>query len=221
MSDMLFSSEVETVDTRHLGRLWVADVLDLALSALLGWGALRALEVDRTPVTLVAAGCGVWFFMSALGALSGWSLGRGLVGLRLIREGGAPGLGRGVLRAPLVPVDLLLSLPLQRRPLDRLLGVFPEAVPLEPRAWRGGLGWMGLWLVLGGLAGVFLVKPTRGESLKYLKTLDGWRCCHGQWAPTVDKCAPALARAVSEARSGHARAQAVVADCPKAAEVLR
>jgi len=217
MSDALFSSEVETPDTRHVGRLWFADLLDLSLSAFVGWGLLRALDVERSRGALIAAGFGVWVVMSVLGALKGWTLGRGVVGLRLVRETGAPGPARGVARSVLVPVDMLLSIPLQRRPLDRLLGVYPEAVPLELKAWRGGLGWMGLWLGLGVASVWFGVVPTRSEALKYLKTLDGWRCCHGRSSPTADKCEPAVSRAVREARGGYERAQAVVADCPKAA----
>ncbi|MCY1082719.1 hypothetical protein [Archangium lansingense] len=141
MSDALFSSEFEPADTRYLWRLWFADLLDLATSVLLGWGALRAMDVDRTPGTLVVAGVVTWLLMSAAGGLSGWTLWRGVMSLRLVVDGSAPGLGRGLFRAVLLPVDLVISPFLQRRYCDRLQKVQPEAVP--PFTKSGSAAWAG------------------------------------------------------------------------------
>ncbi|MFY0527797.1 hypothetical protein ACN28I_33160 [Archangium gephyra] len=217
MSDALFSSEFEPADTRYLWRLWFADLLDLATSALLGWGALRALDVDRTPQALVVAGGVTWLLMSLAGGLSGWTLWRGVVGLRLVTDGSAPGPGRGLLRALLVPVDLAISPFLQRRYGDRLQKVQPEAVPPFTKKWQRGLGWQGVWLVLVFASVWFVVMPTRREALGYLKKLDGWRCCHAKTPPSPFKCSTSVSRAVSEAEDGDAQAQAIVKDCPRAA----
>ncbi|QRK10348.1 hypothetical protein JQX13_09780 [Archangium violaceum] len=217
MSDALFSSEFEPADTRYLWRLWFADILDLATSALLGWGALRAVDVDRTPRALVVAGVVTWLLMSVAGGLSGWTLWRGLVGLRLVTDGGAPGPVRGFIRAFLVPVDLLISPMLQRRYCDRSLKVQPEAVPLLTKKWQRALGWQGFWLLMVFASAWFVVMPTRREALSYLKKLDGWRCCHARTPPSPFKCTTSVSRAVREAEDGDARARAIVADCPRAA----
>jgi hypothetical protein len=220
MDDALFSSQFEPADTRHLWRLLLADLLDLATSALVGWGALRAVDVDRTPLSLVLAGVGVWVLLSLAGGLSGWTLGRGVVGLRLESAGGAPGAGRGLARAFLAPVDLLIAPMVQRRYLDRLLKVQPEPVSrLSPKG-RRGLGWQGFWLVMGLASVWFLVMPTKREALTYLKRLDGWRCCHGRTPPSPFKCSTSVARVVSAAEGGDAQARAVVADCPRASAEL-
>jgi hypothetical protein len=217
MDDALFSSNLEPADTQHLGRLWLADLLDLATSALLGWGALRAVDVDRTPGSLVLAGVVTWLLVSLAGGLSGWTPWRGLLGLRLVRvDGSTPGPARGLLRAFTVPVDLVLSPILQRRLLDRALKVQPEAVPLLSKRWRQGLGWQGFWLLMVFASVWFMVMPTRREALGYLKRLDGWRCCHGRTTPSPFQCSSSVWRAVSAAEGGDAQAQAVVADCPRA-----
>lgn len=216
MSDTLFSSEFEPADTRYLWRLWFADLLDLATSALLGWGALRALDVDRTPGALVVAGLVTWLLLSLAGGLSGWTLWRGVLGLRLVVDVSAPGPVRGLVRAFLVPVDLAISPFLQRRYGDRLLKVQPEAVPPFSKKWQRGLGWQGFWLVMVFASVWFVVMPTRREALGYLKKLDGWRCCHGRTPPSPFKCTTSVSRAVSEAEGGDAQAQAIVKDCPRA-----
>jgi hypothetical protein len=218
MSDALFSSEFEPADTRYLWRLWFADVLDLATSALLGWGALRALDVDRTPRALVLAGVVVWVLLSLASGLSGWTLWRGVMGLRLVdaKEAGAPGLGLGLARALVVPLDLPISPFLQRRYFDRLLKVEPEAVPLLSRKWQRGLGWQGFWLALVLASVWFAVMPTRREALTYLKRLDGWRCCNGRATPSAFQCSSSVSRALSAARGGDEQARAVVAQCPRA-----
>jgi len=216
MSDALFSSEFEPPDTRYLWRLWFADLLDLATSALLGWGALRAMDVDRTPGALGVAGVVTWLLLSLAGGLSGWTLWRGVMGLRLVTDASAPGLGRGLLRAFLVPVDLAISPFLQRRYGDRLQKVQPEAVPPFSKKWQRGLGWQGFWLVMVFASVWFVVMPTRREALGYLKKLDGWRCCNAKTPPSPFKCSTSVSRAVSEAEDGDAQAQAVVKDCPRA-----
>ncbi|HEX8439625.1 hypothetical protein [Archangium sp.] len=222
MDDALFSSEFEPADTRYLWRLWFADVLDLATSALLGWGALRALDVDRTPSALVLAGVGVWLLMSLAGGWSGWTLWRGVVGLRMVdaKEAGAPGPGLGLARAFLVPLDLPISPVLQRRYFDRLLKVEPEAVPLLSRKWQRGLGWQGVWLVLLLASVWFVVMPTRREALTYLKRLDGWRCCNSRATPSPFTCSSSVSRAVRAAKGGDEESRAVVAQCPRARSEL-
>ncbi len=218
MDDALFSSEFEPADTRYLWRLWFADVLDLATSALLGWGALRALDVDRTPRALVLAGVVVWLLLSLAGGLSGWTLWRGVLGLRMVdaKEAGAPGPGRGLVRALVVPMDLPIAPFLQRRYFDRLLKVEPEAVPLRSRKWQRGLGWQGVWLALLLASVWFVVMPTQREALTYLKRLDGWRCCNAKTPPAPFKCSSSVWRARSAAKGGDEQARAVVAQCPRA-----
>lgn len=222
MDDALFSSEFEPADTRYLWRMWFADVLDLATSALLGWGALRVLDVDRTPRALVVAGVVAWLLLSLAGGLSGWTLWRGVLGLRLVgaKDAGAPGAGRGLARAILVPLDLPIAPVLQRRYFDRLLKVEPEAVPLLSRKWQRGLGWQGAWLVLVLAAVWFVVMPTKREALTYLKRLDGWRCCHGRAIPSEFQCSTSVSRAVSAAKGGDELARTVVAQCPRAQEKM-
>ncbi|PTL83324.1 hypothetical protein [Vitiosangium sp. GDMCC 1.1324] len=216
MSDALFSSEFEPADTRYFWRLWFADLLDVATSALLGWAVLRAMDVDRTPRALVEAGIVMWLLMSVAGGLSGWTLWRGVMGLRLETDGGTPGPARGLARAFLALVDLPISPFLQRRYADRFLKIQPESVPPLTKKWQRGLGWQGFWLLMVFASVWFMVMPTKREALTYLKKLDGWRCCHGRTPPSPFKCSTSLSRAVSAAEDGDAQAQAVVADCPVA-----
>jgi hypothetical protein len=220
MSDALFSSEVEPADTRYLWRLWFADLLDLATSALVGWGVLRMVDVERTRGALVVAGVVTWLLLSLASGLSGWTLWRGLVGLRLVTDGSAPGGARGLGRAFVVPVDLVLSPFLQRRYLDRLLKVQPEAVALLSKRWQRGLGWQVFWLVMVLGAVWFIVMPTRREAVTYLKRLDGWRCCHAKTPPSAFKCSTSIWRAQGAADSGDAQARAIMADCPRASGTL-
>ncbi len=216
----LFAMEFEPPDTRYVWRLWFADVLDMGTAGVLGWGALRAMDVGRTPASLLESGGGVWLVLSMLGGLSGWTLWRGLFGLRLEDGGEAPGPGRGLARAFTVPLDLIMSAVLQRRPLDRLLKVMPASVPVASRRWVRGLGWQLPWLALLGVAAWFFVMPTRTESLAYLKRLDGWRCCNGRTTPSAFQCDTSVSRALRAARGGDAQAQEVVAGCPRAAAEL-
>ncbi len=222
MDDALFSSEFEPADTRYLWRLLFADLLDLATSAWVGWAALRVLDVERTPRALVVAGVVVWLLMSLAGGLSGWTLWRGVMGLRLVdaKEAGAPGPGLGLARALVAPLDLPLAPILQRRYFDRLLKVEPEAVPLLSRKWQRGLLWQGVWLVLALASVWFVVMPTKREALTYLKRLDGWRCCHGRATPSAFQCSSSVSRAVSAAKGGDEPARAVVAQCPRAQDEM-
>ncbi len=221
MSDALFTSEFEPPDTQHLWRLWLADLLDLGSAALLGWGALRALEWERTPGALVGALAVAWVLLSATGGLSGWTPWRAVVGLRLVDNGNAPGPWRGMARALVVPVDLAIAPVLQRRYFDRLLKVHPEPVALLSRRWQRGVGWQVLWLALLLGAVWYVVMPTKQESLTYLdKRLDGWRCCHREKPPEPYRCMATVARVVSAAERGDERARAVVANCPRAAAEL-
>jgi hypothetical protein len=212
--------EFEPPDTRYVWRLWFADVLDMGTAGVLGWGTLRALELERTPASLVEAGAGVWLVLSVVGGLSGWTFWRGLFGLRLEDSGEPPGPARGLARAFTVPLDLVMAPVLQRRPLDRVLKVLPNSVPVASRRWVRGLGWQLSWLVLLGVAAWFLVMPTQGEALAYLKKLDGWRCCNGKTTPSAFQCDTSVSRALRGARGGDAKAQEVVAGCPRAAAEL-
>lgn len=216
MSDSLFSSDLERSDTQYLWRLELADLLDVGISVLLGWGLLRALDVDRTVGTLILASLLLWAGLSTVSGLSGWTLGRGLVGLRLVSDGAPPGAGRGLARAVLALLQLPLAPILQRRPLDMVLKVHPVAVRPLSEPWRRGLGWQGLWLVLALGAVWFMVMPTPREALGYLHKLDGWRCCHSTTTPVSFQCSNSLSRVAGRAEGGNAQAQAFVAECPQA-----
>ena len=216
MSDSLFSSDVEPADARYVWRLVLADLLDLATSLLLGWGLLRAVDVDRTVGSLALATLGTWVVMCAVGGLSGWTFWRGVVGLRLEKDGGPPGIARGVARALPALLELVIAPILQRRPSGALLRVHPEAVRHLSRPWRRGLPWQGLWVALALGAVWFMVMPTRREALAFLRKLDGWHCCHAKSPPTAFECTSALERVARAARGGDTPSQTLVADCPRA-----
>lgn len=220
MSDALFSSDLEPSDTRYLWRMELADLLDLALSGWLGWGVLRAVDVDRTPGLLVLAGVAVWLVMSGVSGWSGWTLGRGLVGLRLMRGEGPPGPALGLARGVLAVLQLPLAPILQRRPLDQALKLRPEAVALLSPEGRRGLGWQAPWAVLALATLWFVVMPTPREALTFLHKLDGWRCCHSAKAPASFQCTSSVKRVVRSAEGGDVQAQALVEDCPRAQGTL-
>lgn len=219
MSDgALFSTDTVTTEARYQWHLWVADVLDLATAALVGWAALRALEHERTPVAMLVAILLAWLAVSAVGGLWGRTLWRQLLGVRLVHKGRAPGVPRALARALTTPVDLLITPVLQRRPLDTWLGVHAEPVTAGASARLKGMGAQLPWLGLIAGAVWLLVTPTRAEMLKYLgRTLTGWHCCHGTRDVTWE-CKTSLNRAVREARGDREDVRAVVADCPVAAE---
>ncbi|WP_338873099.1 hypothetical protein [Myxococcus stipitatus] len=221
MSDgALFSTDTVTTEARYQWHLWVADVLDMATAALVGWAALRALEQERTPVAMVIAMVVAWILVSAVGGVWGRTLWRQLAGVRLVRAARPPGIPRGVARAFTAPVDLLIAPVLQRRPFDTMLGLYAEPVTAGLSARLKGLAPQLAWLVLLVGSVWLIVTPTRAEMLKYLgRTLTGWHCCHGTRDVTWE-CKTSLNRAVREARSGREDVKTVVADCPVAAERL-
>ncbi|QSQ12218.1 hypothetical protein [Myxococcus landrumensis] len=216
----LFSTDTVTTEARYQWHLWVADVLDMATAALAGWASLRALEQERTQVTMVIAMGVAWLVVSAVGGIWGRTLWRQLAGVRLVHGARPPGVARTLARAFTTPVDLLIAPVLQRRPFDTMLGLYAEPVTEGVRARMKALVPQLPWLALLVGAVWLIVTPTRAEMVKYLgRTLTGWHCCHGTRDVTWE-CKTSLSRAVREARSGRADVQAIVADCPVAAERL-
>lgn len=218
----LFSVDSVTPESRYQWHLWVADLLDVATAALAGWAALRLLEVERTPGTMAAAMGLAWLVASAVGGVTGRTLWRQVAGVRLVRGEGAPGLGRGLARAFTALVELLVSVVLQRRPLDAKLGLHAEPVAPGAGPRLKGVAVQLPWLAVLAGAMWLLVTPTKAETRKYLgKTLTGWHCCHGSRESTWE-CRRSLDRAVRVARGGDdAEMQAVVNDCPVALERLK
>lgn len=219
---MLFSMDTPPTEARYQGRLWVADLLDLTGAALVGWGALRAAEQVSTAGKLALAGVAAWLVLSAVGGLTGRTPGRHALGLKLERaEGAAPGLGTGLVRALTAPVELLLQVVLQRRPLDARLGVHAGVIPGGLRGWLRGLPLplVGAALLAGAVWSI--VTPTHQEMLQYLdRTLTGWHCCHGTREVTW-QCRTSLSRAVRDAKGGDAEVAGFLrAECPVAAARL-
>ncbi|WP_240359261.1 hypothetical protein [Pyxidicoccus trucidator] len=221
MSDgVLFSTDSVTPESRYQWNLWLADLLDLTTAALVGWAALRALEVERTPGLLLLAMALAWLVASVVGALTGRTLWRQVAGVRLVRGEQAPGLPVGLARAFTAPLELLMTAVLHRRPLDHKLGVHAE--PVKPGAGPRlkGVAAQLPWLAVLAGALWLLVTPTKVETLDYLgKTLTGWHCCHGTRDMTWG-CQRSLDRAVRSARGGDPAVRTLVADCPVAAKRL-
>ncbi|AEI63976.1 hypothetical protein [Corallococcus macrosporus] len=217
MSDgSLFATDQVTTQARYQWHLWVADVLDLGTSVLVGWAALRALEQERTPLAMLLAMALAWLTASAVGGVTGRTFWRQVAGVTLVRGERAAGLLPGLARAFTTPLDLLLNVVLLRRPLDTLLGLHAAPVPAGVGARLKGVALQSPWL--GVLAGAvwLLVTPTRAEMLQYLgRTLTGWHCCHGTREVTW-QCRTSLDRAVRDARGGDAQVKTLVADCPVA-----
>ncbi|RKG64273.1 hypothetical protein D7W79_39285 [Corallococcus exercitus] len=223
MSDgMLFSMDTPPTEARFQNRLWVADLLDLTGAALVGWGAVRAAEWVSTAGLLGFAMGAAWLLLSCVGGLTGLTPGRHALGLKLERaEGKAPGLGTGLLRALTAPVELVLQVVLQRRPLDEQLRVHASVIPGGFRGWARSLALPVVgWLLLAG-AVWSIVTPTRQEMLQYLdRTLTGWHCCHGTREVTW-QCRTSLSRAVRNASGGDTEvAEFVRNECPVAAARL-
>jgi hypothetical protein len=221
MSDgALFSMDSVRPESRYQWHLWLADLLDLATAALVGWAALRLLEVERTAGTMLLAVALAWLVASAVGGLTGRTLWRQVAGVRLVRGEVAPGLPLGLARAATAPVELLLTGVLHRRPLDAKLGVHAEPVAPGAGPRLKGVAVQLPWLVVLAGAVWLLITPTKAETLKYLgKTLIGWHCCHGTRDATWE-CRRSLDRLVRGARGGDAEAKALVADCPVAVDRL-
>lgn len=220
--DGLFSGELGPVQDRHLWRLWFADVLELATAAVLGWGAARGVDAPPGGRPIVLAIILLWGFVSALGGVTGRTFWRHLFGVRLVRlSGAAPGIGRALVRAFTLPVDVLAGAFVQYRPMDRLLTLRAELEPSGFGAWMRGFARQLPWLAGLALAIYFIVTPTRQETLVFLgKKLPGWHCCNGTRRAPKWQCQTSLARLVREARSGDAEALTVASDCPVAAERL-
>ncbi|RKG84654.1 RDD family protein [Corallococcus terminator] len=223
MSDgALFSMETIPTEARYQGRLWVADLLDLTGSIIVGWGAVRAAEQLSTAGALALASAVTWFVLSAVGGLTGRTPGRHFLGLKLEREGGrAPGPGTGLLRGLTAPVELLLQVVLQQRPLDARLGVHAVAIAGGARGWFKALApqLIGVALLAGAVWSI--VTPTRQEMLQYLdRTLTGWHCCHGTRDVTW-QCRTSMSRAVRNAKGGDAEVASFLrTECPVGAARL-
>jgi uncharacterized RDD family membrane protein YckC len=223
MSDgMLFSMDTPPTEARYQGRLWVADLLDVTGAALAGWGGVRAAEVVSTVATVGFAGVAAWLVLCCVSGLTGLSPGRQALGLRLSRNGGTPpGLGTGLLRALTAPLELVLQLVLQERPLDERLGVHASAIPGGVRGWVRTLPLplVGALLLAGAVWSI--VTPTRQEMLQYLdRTLTGWHCCHGTREVTWE-CRTSLSRAVRNADGGDRQVSEFLrAECPVGAARL-
>jgi uncharacterized RDD family membrane protein YckC len=214
-----FASEFAPAHAQHRWRLWGADLVDLGTAALVGWGAVRALDLEQSPWAVLMALGGAWGVLSLVGGVRGWTLGRRLLDVRLVAEDGrAPGLLRALARALTVPWDVFMMPLLPSRPLDRLLGVHGE----QPAAARGnrvrGLALQFPWVAALAAAGWFIFTPTRHEAFTFLDTkLTGWKCCHGYknhkgtWM-----CQQSLARLSREAEHQHPRALALMPECPEA-----
>jgi hypothetical protein len=224
-AELFITRELGPVEDRNLWRLWFADVLELATAVLLGWGAVRGLEVWVGPGAIALGAVGMWVLLSLVGGVTGRTLWRHVTGVRLVRgnEEASPGVGRALGRAFSVPVDTLAMVVLQYRPLDRLLGLRAVRTASGVGAWARGLGWQLPWLGAMALAAWFILTPTRQEALQFLgKKLQGWHCCHGtrkaekwQW-----QCRLMVARLVRDARREDPEAMQLAADCPEAAERL-
>ncbi len=216
----LFSTDSVTHESRYQWHLWLADLLDLATAALVGWAALRGLELERTVGTMALAMALAWLVASAVGGLTGRTLWRQVAGVRLVRGARAPGLRLGVARAFTAPLEVLFTAVLHRRPLDAKLGVHGEPVTPGVGARLKGVAVQLPWLAVLAGAVWLLVTPTQAEALKYLgKTLTGWHCCHGTRDMTWE-CRGSLDKAVRGARGGHPELKALMAECPVAAKRL-
>ncbi|XXF77856.1 hypothetical protein P2318_33120 [Myxococcaceae bacterium GXIMD 01537] len=222
-TEQLFTREQGPAEEHHRWRLWFADVLELLTAALLGWGAVRGLEVEGGAGTRLVAMAVAWALTSLAGGLTGRTFWRQVLGVRLATASeAAPGIPRAMGRILTVPVDVLVAPVLQYRPFDKLLGL--HAVRTEPgfAAWARGFAWQAPWLLLMGLAVYFLVTPTRKETLVFLGTkLPGWHCCNGTKRAPRWQCPLSLSRLVRDARRGDAESLKVAADCPVAAERLQ
>jgi RDD family protein len=219
----LFGSQFSPVHAEFRYRLWAADMVDLGVAALLGWGAARALDWEQSlPRVLGCMGC-AWLIISLVGGVRGWTFGRRLLDVRLVDiQSQPPGVPRAFLRAFAALPDALMAPLLPSRPLDRLLRLHGERPTSGRKAWLMGLGLQLPWVAALAAAGWFIAAPTRHEAFLYLdKKLTGWKCCHGyrqhmgSWM-----CQRSLSRLEREARRQDAEALTLVAECPEVAEHL-
>lgn len=220
----LFGSQFSPVHDRFRYRLWAADGVDLAIAALLGWGASRALDWEQSPARVLACLFGAWLVLSLVGGVRGWTLGRRLFDVQLVNAEGQPaGLPRSFLRAFVSLPDLVMTPMLPSRPLDRLLRVHGERPSAEGSARWAGVGLQLPWVAAAALAVWFIATPTRHEALTFLdQKLTGWKCCHGyRQHVSTWMCRHSLDRLAREARSQEPAAVALVPECPEVAERLQ
>jgi len=215
----LFAAEFDPAHTQHRWRLWGADLVDLALAGLVGWGAARALDVEQSMRLLLSMLGATWAVLCLVGGVRGWTLGRRLLDVRLVApDGRAPGVVRALARAFTVPVDVLLTPLLPSRPLDRLLGVHGERTTGPRGSRRRGVALQLPWVAALAAAAWFIATPTRHEALSFLDTkLTGWKCCHGyKQHKDTWMCQRSLSRLSREARRQHPQALALMPECPQA-----
>jgi uncharacterized RDD family membrane protein YckC len=219
----LFGSQFSPAHVRFRYRLWAADLVDLGTAALLGWGAARALDWEQAPLRIVATMLGAWVFLSLVGGVRGWTLGRRLLDVRLVNAEGRPaGLPRSLLRAFTTFPDLVMTPLLPSRPLDRLLGVYGERPAAGLRPWLVGVSLQLPWVASVAAAAWFIATPTRHEAFTFLdQKLTGWKCCHGYRKHVGTwMCRHSLSRLTREVRRQDAAALTLLTECPEAAERL-
>lgn len=215
----IFKSSLKKDHQLYRKRLWLADTLDLALGLLLGWAVVRYRDWGAhggLAFLVIVAG---WLVYGTLAGALAQTPFRWLIGIRLQRDGAAPGLIRAAARTVvLLPDHIALAL-FQARPFDRRLGLLPRKVEgLKARAI--GLLWQLPWIAALALAVLTVITPTRSEALRYLNTLDGWRCCHGRLNETR-RCVTSLRRLVADSsREDDAEVKALVGDCQEAGKAL-
>ncbi len=219
----LFGSQFSPAHSQFRMRLWGADLVDLAMAALLGWGAARALDWERSPGRVLASMLCAWVLISVVGGVRGWTLGRRLFDVRLVDASGhPPGLPRALARAFAALPDVPIAPLLPSRPLDRLLKLHGERPPTERKARLIGLGAQLPWVAALALAAWFIAVPTRHESFVFLSgKLTGWKCCHGykQHVGTW-MCRHSLARLAREVQRQNPEALALQPECPEVTERL-
>jgi hypothetical protein len=219
----LFGSQFSPAHARFRYRLWAADLLDLGTAALLGWGAARALDWEQSQPRVLASMLGAWVFLSLVGGVRGWTLGRRLLDVKLVdAEGRPPGLPRSLFRAFAAFPDVVMAPLLPTRPLDRLLGVHGERPTARLQSWLVGVSLQLPWVAAIAAAAWFIATPTRHEAFTFLdQKLTGWKCCHGyrQHVGTW-MCRHSLSRLTREVRRQDPAALTLLAECPEAAERL-
>jgi hypothetical protein len=216
----LFGSQFTPAHSRFRFRLWAADLVDLGIAVLLGWGAARALDWEQSLARVLATILCTWVLISLVGGVRGWTLGRRLLDVRLVNaEGQPPGLPLAFVRVFTALPDLFMTPLLPSRPLDRLLRLHGERPGAGRKAWLAGLGLQLPWVAALAAAAWFIAMPTRHEAFTFLdRKLTGYKCCHGYrkhvgtWT-----CRHSLSRLVREASRPDPEALTLLADCPEAA----
>lgn len=212
----VFTSSLEPKHTLHAMRLWLADTLDLVEGLLAGWGLERSWDAGNWRQALLVI-VGTWVVYGTATGAAKQTLWRWVFRVSLqTKEGRAPGLIRAFVRTlTLVPDHVMLAL-FRFRPLDRLLRLRPQVT--AQRGWRrlaaGSWHLPAMAVVVTAL--YFVVTPTRSETLRFLNTLDGWRCCHGRLTRS-GRCALALDKLTRDKARGDAEAIKVFGECPEAA----